>query len=709
MAVRSYLFQSGLLVALALLTLPSLLASKALGSGPLARDALPLTLTLLEVIWIPLLLPFTLPPRRGGRGEAARLVSLSAGLLLLALPILIFVGRQGGVSTAYLLGTQLLIFVVTAFVIIIIRTAKGACAPGPLFLSGALLVGFVPPFVERVAEDLLGRTPGGIAAAISPISALAHAYPDRVPWSALGVMGIGAGIAALGGLGLRRAGPAVAGVLLFGAILIGGRSGEIPPADPPTLETVRVSSPLGGIFRPGGWTRGEVLLRNRGASPLGGELIIRVGGIRYPRAVQIPPGKMATVGFLFFLAEDRPSFRALFRREGVEVALPELEEALLHLFRPLEEGKALIGWAGDAPGPARKIVEGISAAQVSLPDSLAGTWQALDAVDLVVVTGRIGGRLTGMVREWQLHGGALLSLSQESSVDLGAPLPEEGEGIAVRRRGRGLIGTMDLEGARDRGALFQEARRVLHPGGRSTRLPPASVGRLFGTPRHEAGARHAGAGWIIALAALGVGTSAFTGRRVRLGVQVALAAGALATIPWVATSGFVVDEVRILSGSSGSSALSRTSLLRVAAVGYGGTARLPGDNGSLALPAGPIEGLTLSAAGEWSFPLVRGAERIFLRPGEELLPGVIEISRGKGGEVRVRNGTPLSLDDGVIVQGDGATPLGTTESLPLRDAIREYLHLVPEPFLEGGPLELTGFVARSGSPVPTILMIRERD
>ena len=667
MPARSALLQSTLLIGLAAVALPSLLISEPPRSGPLGRDGLLLTLTVLEVAWLSFLLPFGVSRKTGmsPRQVSAHLGALASGGVVLALPILILAGRLGGGSTSFLIGSQALAAAVAAVAIPCLSSTRAGRDIS--FLGAAILITLLPPFVSLAAGDLLGKSPDGLLAALSPLFALARAYPDRGPWEAVAIFGGAAGILWLVRQGrLREAG--VVGIAAICALSLTGLSHAAAPggmADRPGSrstaaedgpELLGISSPLGGRFRPGGWAAATVTFRNTREAPLEGNLILRVGGVEYPRALRIPGNETVAVDFVLLLPDERPAPRAIFRTPEADVSLPKVEEGLLHLFRSLQPSEPLIGWAGGSP--VLKILEGISAAQVTLPESVGPRWEALDPVDLVVVTGRLGGRMTRTIRDWQLHGGVVLSLSEEASVDLGAPLPGPGEEMAVRRRGKGLLGTMDLEGAEDRGVLFQKARDLLRSGSSRRSRPGSSVADLFGAPRHGASALRRVAAWLLGFAALGVALSGLLFRRLRLPAQGALAAAAIATLPWVVPSPVVVERITVLSGSAGSTALVREDLIRVATLGPREGIRIQGIPGSLPVPMGALAGLSLSADGTWTALVSPGSERIFLLPGEETLGGVVEMRVSPEGEMKIGNRTDLPLEEAGIIRFGRYHPTG---------------------------------------------------
>ncbi|MCZ6601610.1 MAG: hypothetical protein O6952_01240, partial [Planctomycetota bacterium] len=105
MIPRTAAFQIGLLVLLSGAALPSLWLENPPSDGPLARDGLLLTLTLLEVLWVGLLLPLAIGD---DENEPRRLASLLLGALILSLPILLLTGRTAAISTAFILGSQAL-------------------------------------------------------------------------------------------------------------------------------------------------------------------------------------------------------------------------------------------------------------------------------------------------------------------------------------------------------------------------------------------------------------------------------------------------------------------------------------------------------------------------------------------------------------------------------------------------------------------------
>lgn len=697
MAVRSFLFQSSLLVVLTALTLPSLLAGDPPRSGLLSRDGLLLTLTVLEVVWIGLLLPLALPGvvSVGRLGKGVHLAAAAAGAIVLSLPIVLLAARSAGIAPAFVVGSQAAVVAVAALAVPCL-SGHGRAA-GRLYVPCALLVGLLPPFIGRVAEDILGAAQGGLLANVSPVSGIVRAYPDRSPVAVLALIGAAAAIAWLVRFGLfrRAAGPVAASMIA--ALLIGSAVRPPPPAAPDLPEVVRVTSPLEGVFRPGGWGAASVRLRNGSAAPIDGDMIVRVGGIDYPRSIELRSGETGGVDLLFYLPDERPAFQAHLRAGGRDLPLPELEEALLRLFRPLHPGKAAIGWAGPIPDPARKIVEGISATQISIPDSIGSGWEAIGALDVVVVAQRVGDRLARALQEWQVHGGSVLCLSQESSVALGAPLPRPGEGIAVRRRGRGRIGTLDLGGEEGRGVLFEKARRLLRMGVRPSPPPPDALRGLFGSPRYAASRRRIAAGWAIAVAALGVAASGLVFRRFRLAGQAALSAAAVATLPWVVPFPVVADGLTVLHGSDGSDVLARTRVVRIAALAPRSALRIPADPEAVPVPAGRCPGLSLSAEGEWTVPLSRGSEAIFLRRGLENLPGVITFL-GTGEAIGISNRTSLGLGGTILIVKGRGYPLGSvgpgekafadhgSGGLPLRQVIPLSLGMDAAALLDSGLL-----------------------
>ncbi|MCZ6691025.1 MAG: hypothetical protein O7H41_15665 [Planctomycetota bacterium] len=690
MIPRTAAFQIGLLLLLSGAALPSLLLENPSSDGPLARDELPLTLMLLEVLWVGLLLPLAIGD---DEREPRRLASLLLGALILSLPILLLTGRIAAISTAFILGSQALVAGVALIGFVCLAGRGGRRL---LFLQGALIVAFVPPFVDQMGEDLLGQIPSRITAAVSPVAALCRAYPDQGPWAAVALFGIGSVFALVARRATLRP-VSLAACLISAALLMVGSAPRSNHGEA-GLRLQRVEASLDGWYRSGEWAAATAVFENGSTGLLEGDVVVRLGEIEYTRSIRLPAGQTVAIQYLFLMPPGRPSFRVLFRGRDGEFALAEIEEQLHRLFRPLEPAQALIAWTEDAPAAARKILEGISAAQTTIPSGWGGSWQGLEPVDLLVVSGRIGGRMTEAVRRWQLTGGTVLSLSEEASIDLGAPLPAPGEGIAAWRRGRGIIATMDLQASSDRGELFRRAREALEIGVRPERRPPREAAKLFGAVRHERASRRLGAGWVIGLAAFGVVSCGLLSRRFRLPLQIVVSICAIATLPWVVPASLVVDELTVISGSSGSSAASRETILRIASIGPGRSISFASAGEGVARPVGTVPNLRTSGSGQWTLPVSRSHASLFIFSGEQQLGGRIVWSRESTGDVHVRNDTDRSLEGAILVEGNrsfliGDLPSGEEaivdaggEGRPVSQAILEWIGLAPGPFLQEGSL-----------------------
>ena len=279
--------------------LPSLLLEHPPGGGPLARDALPLSLTLLEVLWVGLLLPLAIgDDERGPR----RLASLLVGALILVLPLLLLTGRTAAISTAFILGSQALVAAVAFLGYSCLAGRGGRRLP---FLQGALIVAFVPPFVDLMGEDLLGQIPSRITAAISPIAALHRAYPDQGPWAAVALFGVCSAIALVARRAALRAG-AFGACLISAALLMTGSAPGSGHGDA-DLRLRRVDAPLAGWYRSGEWAAATAVFENGSGGLLEGEVVVRLGEIEYTRSIRLPGGQTVAIEYLFLMPPGRPS------------------------------------------------------------------------------------------------------------------------------------------------------------------------------------------------------------------------------------------------------------------------------------------------------------------------------------------------------------------------------------------------------------------